>query len=268
MNQPYASQRGSRVAPGESPQLLKPIRSVRLSDEVYERLFALISKGVLGPGQKLWPERQLAERFRVSRQSVREALNRAKIFGLLDVRPGDGTYVRALVPGSLTDPLSEVLQRETGRVLEFLQVRKVLEGWCAAEAAEKGKAADLRKLDSCQRRMVQIAHTGGLLGKPDVEFHIAIAEATHNTVMAHIVNSLQGMFQSVLRVRFVTRNPARTQLLVAQHQRILESIRRRDRAGATAAMIAHLEFIECDIKEFGSGSSRPARPSRRPSKAD
>ncbi len=242
--------------------LLAPIRSVRLSDEVYERLFALISKGVLGPGEKLWPEREMAERFQVSRQSVREALNRAKLFGLVEVRPGAGAYVRSLVPGSLTEPLSELLQRETGRVLEFLQVRKVIEGWCAAEAARECRASDLRKLEACQARMTRISRTGGLLGKPDVEFHIAIAEATHNTVLAHIVNSFQGMFQAVLRVRFVTRNPARTQLLVAQHESILDAIRRRDPTGATAATIAHLEFIENEIRKFGKAGGGLPLPKR------
>ncbi len=235
--------------------MLAPVQSVRLSDRVYERLFALISKGVLGPGEKLWPEREMAERFRVSRQSVREALNRAKLFGLIEVRPGDGTYVRSLIPGSLTEPLSELLHRESSRVLEFLQVRKVLEGWCAAEAASSAKPSDLRKLEACLARMAKISRAGGLLGKPDVDFHIAIAEATHNTVMAHIVNSLQGMFQAVLRVRFVTRDPARTQVLITQHERILEAIRRRDRAGATTAMVSHLEFIEDEIGRF-SGKTR------------
>jgi DNA-binding GntR family transcriptional regulator len=101
-----------------------------------------------------------------------------------------------------------------------------------------------------------------LLGKPDVDFHLAIAEATHNTVMAHIVNSLHGMFLAVLRVRFVVRNPARTQLLVTQHETILEAIRRRDRVGATKAMVAHLEFIGEEIKWF---SGRICRSSISPS---
>ncbi len=64
------------------------------------------------------------------------------------------------------------------------------------------------------------------------------------------------MFQAVLRVRFVTRDPGRTQLLVAQHERIFEAIRRRDPAGATGAMVAHLEFIEGEITEFGERNSR------------
>jgi hypothetical protein len=109
---------------------------------------------------------------------------------------------------------------------------------------------------------------GRLLGKPDVEFHLAIAEATYNTVMAHIVNSLHGMFLAVLRVRFVVRKPARTRLLVTQHEAILDAIRRRDRTGATKAMVAHLEFIEEEIRDFcaaGDGWAERAAPGvRRP----
>lgn len=252
--------RGMAAEP--SSDVLTPVRSVHLADGVYDRILSLISKGILGPGDRLWAEREMAERFRVSRHSLREALNRAKLLGLIEVRPGAGTFVRSLVPGALTEPLSVMLEKETGRVLEFLQVRKVLEGWCAAEAARRAKPADLRKLASRLRRMARISKARGLLGKPDVDFHIAIAEATHNTVMAHIVNSLRAMFQAVLRVRFVTRDPARTQLLVAQHERILEAIRRRDRAGATHAMVAHLEFIEEEIRRFGEGPRGAAQPAR------
>ncbi|MFB3817721.1 MAG: FadR/GntR family transcriptional regulator [Candidatus Methylomirabilales bacterium] len=260
---PSTPQTVSRKPAQAAPPLL-PVHGVRLSDEVYEQLFALISKGIVEPGQKLWPERSLAERFGVSRQSVREALNRAKIQGLLEVRPGDGTYVRSLVPGALTDPLTEALHRETNRVLEFLQVRKVLEGWCAAEAARKARPADLRKLISCQRRMASVSRHGGLLGKPDVEFHIAIAVATHNTVMAHLVDSLRSMFDAVLRVRIVVRHPARTQLLVAQHEAICAAIRERDAARARAAMVAHLEFIEEEIRQYGNRASPAARAARQP----
>lgn len=236
-----------------STQDLMPIRGIRLSDEVYQQLLAFISKGTLGPGKRLWSERQMAERFQVSRQSVREAINHAKLLGLVEVRPGDGTYVRSLVPGSIVEPLSELLQRESGRVLEFLRVRQVLEGWCAAEAARRATAADVRHLRSCLNRMAKIAKAGGLLGKPDVEFHIAIAEATKNTVMAHVVNSLRAMFQAVLRVRVAVRDPARTQLLVSQHEKILDAIRQHDDTAASAAMIAHLAFIENEIREFGVG---------------
>lgn len=267
MSQARLSSQTNRAHLRSGSTLLLPIQGVRLSDEVYGRLLALISKGVLGPGEKLWPEREMAERFQVSRQSVREALNRAKLFGLVEVRPGAGAFIRSLIPDSLTEPLSELLHRETDRVLEFLQVRKVLEGWCAAEATARAKPADLQRLTRCLAHMARISRAGGLLGKPDVEFHLAIAEATHNTVMAHIVNSLHGMFLAVLRVRFVVRNPARTQLLVTQHETILETIRRRDRIGATKAMVAHLEFIEDEIRNFGivrDGYAQMAIPGSRP----
>lgn len=266
MNRQRSSGQLRSGPPKGEPQLLRPIRGVRLSDEVYDQLFSLISKGVLGPGQKLWPERHLAERFQVSRQSVREAINRAKILGLLEVRPGDGTYVRSLVPGSLTDPLTEALQRETSRVLEVLQVRKVLEGWCAAEAALKAGPADLRKLESCQKRMVKISRLGGQLDKPDVEFHVAIAQATHNTVMAHLVDSLRRMLDAVLRVCLVVRDPARRQLIVPQHEEIYAAIRRRDPAGARAAMVSHLEFVEGEIREFGD-VNRPTTSASRPGRS-
>jgi GntR family transcriptional repressor for pyruvate dehydrogenase complex len=96
-----------------------------------------------------------------------------------------------------------------------------------------------------------------------VEFHIAIAVATHNTVMAHLVDSLRLMFDAVLRVRIVVRHPARTQLLVAQHDAIRAAIGERKPAAARAAMVAHLEFIEEEIRQFGRrASTRSPRGAR------
>lgn len=107
---------------------------------------------------------------RLAAQTIffREPLNWAKPPGLIDVRPSEGTFIRPLVPGPLVEPISVLLERETGRGLEFLQVRKAPGGRHAAEAARRAKPADFRKVGSCMRRLTRISKAGGLPDKPDV----------------------------------------------------------------------------------------------------
>lgn len=244
-----------RALPKVESSVLSPIEGKRLSDGVYDRILSLIARGVLRPGDRLWSEREMADSLRVSRQSVREALNQAKLLGLIEVRPGHGAYVKSMVPASTSDFLSSLLQREPKRVLEFLRIRKLLEGWSAAEAARSAKASDIRHLAECLARIKNVAAKKGLLGDTDVEFHIAIANAARSVVLAHLISIMRLTFQYLLQVRFVTRDPSRTKLLVAQHVRIFDAIRQHDPKAAEEAMVAHLDHIEEDIRRYQSEST-------------
>ena len=84
--------------PGE--KLFSPVKTNKKSDEVYNQLFSLISSGKLKPGDKIPSERDLAGEFRISRQSIREALNRAEIMGLIKVRQGEGSFILSSVKGA------------------------------------------------------------------------------------------------------------------------------------------------------------------------
>jgi GntR family transcriptional repressor for pyruvate dehydrogenase complex len=239
-----------RALPKVGAAVLAPIEGKRLSDGVYDRLLSLIGKGILQPGDRLWPEREMADSLRVSRQCVREALNQAKLLGLIEIRPGHGAYVKSIFPASTADFFSTLLEREPGRVLEFLRIRKLLEGWSAAEAATNATPSDIRHLADCVRRIKNIAEKKSLLGDTDVAFHIAIAEAAHSVVMTHLISLFRTTFQYVLQAQFVTRDPSRTQFLVAQHVRIFNAIRSRNSAAAKKAMLMHLEHIEADIRRY------------------
>ncbi|MDD2422403.1 MAG: GntR family transcriptional regulator, partial [Heliobacteriaceae bacterium] len=90
----------------------KPIKTRKIYEEIVEQLRALIAKGNLMPGDKLPSERELSERLGVSRASVREALTALEVMGILDVRPGDGTFVRETNQSSIIEPLAWVLAVE------------------------------------------------------------------------------------------------------------------------------------------------------------
>lgn len=131
----------------KTTQYVNPFNTVqkrKIYDEVYDQLISLISKGRLRPGEQLPPERVLARDLKVSRQTIREALKKAETKGLISVRQGEGTFVLSAVSDWMEAPLVLMMTEEVKRVYEFLEIRKLIEVWCARKAAEVGTSNDLK----------------------------------------------------------------------------------------------------------------------------
>ena len=109
----------------QAQKLFFPIKSSKLSDEVYKQIVSLISSGKLNPGDKIPSERELAADLRISRQSIREALNRAEVMGLVEVRQGEGSFILSSVKKSLKPPLTLIIEKEAERIFDFLEIRKL-----------------------------------------------------------------------------------------------------------------------------------------------
>lgn len=226
-----------------------PIRTSKISDEVYKQLVSLISNGHFKPGEKLPSEREMASDLGISRQSIREALYRAEIMGLIEVRQGEGSFVLSSVRESLKPPLSVLLEEEAERIFEFLEVRKLIEGWCAEKAAIAATAEDLEKMWGISERMGRIVPTDGEWEGVDVEFHLSIAAATHNVIAIHIMEALKESFSSFFRFRKVLTRPEKKELLWQHHNEIYRAISQRDPLLAKKKIVAHLDFIERKIRE-------------------
>src|SRR5512140_2542828 len=115
--------------------IFKPIKPKKVSSQIAEQIRTSILNGEFNPGDKLPPERELAEMFGVSRPSVREALNILAAAGLVEAYQGAGTVVKALVDTTTGSPLSEFIKVEQERALAVIEVRKCMEGWTAYYAA-------------------------------------------------------------------------------------------------------------------------------------
>jgi DNA-binding FadR family transcriptional regulator len=138
---------------------LMPLKSGRKSDEVFEQISDSIRAGRFAVGEKLPPERDLASIFQTSRQTIREALYRAELIGLIEVRHGAGSFVVSASPREPTgEPLEDLIRREVHRAAEFFEIRRALEGWCAGQAAKMATRSDLTALRApldkarCRRR--------------------------------------------------------------------------------------------------------------------
>jgi GntR family transcriptional repressor for pyruvate dehydrogenase complex len=229
--------------------VFRPLTKKKIFDEVYDQLISLISNGKLKPGEKLPPERDLARDLKVSRQSIREALKKAESKGLIKVRQGEGTVILSAASDFLESPFLMMMKEEVGKIYEFIEIRKLIETWCAEKAAEFTTAKELKKMEKALSEMERLIDSREILGKPDIDFHIAIAEASHNTLMVHMMTTIKQIFFSMFKISNFTRRPGKNKILIKQHQDIYEAIKSRNPKLAGQKMESHLQFVESEWRE-------------------
>ncbi len=141
---------------------LEPIKSTRIYEEIVRQIKQLIAEGKLKSGDRLPPERDLAEKFMVSRTSVREALRALQSRGLVDIRAGEGAFIRDISVDTLIEPLAMVIRPHREAVGELFEARRVLEPAIAALAARRATRDELiemeRILEAIRRRDELAAH--------------------------------------------------------------------------------------------------------------
>lgn len=224
----------------------QPIKPKKVSAQIAEQIRASILAGEFAPGDKLPPERELAEMFGVSRPSVREALNVLASSGLVMSYQGGGTVVKSLVDTSAANPLSELIRVQQDRALDVIEVRKCMESWTAWYAAERALPDDIRRMDEIidgMKRNLELKQPSEDL---DANLHIIIARATHNVVWLHLMQSLfdamKEFQQSVWRAVYLSLDDHR--LLFEHHSGIVQAIKAKNPQAARDAMVHHLTFAE------------------------
>jgi GntR family transcriptional repressor for pyruvate dehydrogenase complex len=206
-------------------KLFKAISPKRLSDEIYEQIKSLIFSGNLHPGDKLPSERELAEAFKVGRSCLREALNQLCAVGLVEARKKDGYYVRSLTE-ELIGPLKTFIEEEMRNLIDFLEVRKMIDVWCVREAIEKGTEEDFKKINDA------------LENGDNAEFHVAIAKATHNLIVYHAITNMHNLLSGISFIK--QRRQDNRELFAAQHRKIYQAIVTKDVKVAEAAILEHI----------------------------
>lgn len=235
----------------------QPIKPKKVSTQIAEQIRTSILAGEFNPGEKLPPERELAEMFGVSRPSVREAINSLASAGLVESYQGGGTVVRSLVEAAPGVPLSELIRIDGDRALDVVEVRQGMESWTAWYAASRALPEDIRRLETIVSAMRENLESPSQSEDLDARFHTVIARATHNVVWSHMMQSIfdamQEFQREVWRAVYLTQEDQR--LLYQHHLRIFERIRERDPEGARDAMMDHLSFAQKRCSEYVSKRS-------------
>jgi GntR family transcriptional regulator, transcriptional repressor for pyruvate dehydrogenase complex len=217
------------------------IRRTKIYEEVARQIERLVLEK-LHPGEKLPSERELTQRFGVSRSSVRDAIRSLELAGLVKPRQGTGTVVREISGDLLFNPLANVLMHKRQLVSELLDVRKMLEPHLAARAATQACAEEITQMEEILRRQDEKMHLGKLAIGEEIEFHYAIARASDNSIILKVLDVLMDLLRD-LRERSL-QVKGRQQKSLAGHRRLLAAIKRHDAAAAETAMHRHIQEIE------------------------
>lgn len=231
-------------------ELFLPLKSTRKSDEVFDQIAQYIRNGQFEPGTKLPAERELASAFNTSRPTIREALYRAELVGLIEVRHGSGSFVMASRPSEAIDrPLIELIKKEAHRISEFFEIWRALEGWCAAQAAKVAGAADLAAMKQRLDLMKGLDVTGEDWERNDIAFHEALASSTGNPIAIRIMGILREGFSAFYRFKRFMPNREEQALIWQHHADIYDAVARRSPEDARAAIVGHMDFIEIKLAE-------------------
>ena len=216
-----------------------PLHQKRIYEEITHRLQSLVETGDLKPGDRLPPERQLASLFGVSRNSVREAIKSLEQKGVLESRPGAGTFITAGSEADLARQFGEIFAQERHRLGDIFELRLLLEPQIAHLAAQRISARTLQELHGIMAAYDQALRDGRPVYEIDQSFHDAIAAATGNTSIVRLMEEMHDMLSESRDEAL--QSPARSRTSLEAHMKILEALRRRDPQGARAAMTEHLE---------------------------
>ena len=224
---------------------VKPAFEAIRRDKVYEAVARQIEALILEklkPGDKLPPERELAEIFAVSRSSIRDAIRSLELSGLVEPRQGVGTVVCEVTADSLLNPLVNALNRKQELVGELLEVRKMLEPPLAARAATHASEDEINEMEDILRRQAEKMARDEMTIDEDSEFHYTIAMASGNSVVLKVLDLLMDLLRET-RERSL-QLVGRPQKSLAGHRQILAAIKKGDAKAAEAAMCRHIEDVE------------------------
>jgi len=221
---------------------IAPVKSTRIYEEIVRQIKGMIAEGRLKSGDQLPPERDLAEKFLVSRTSVREALRALESVGLIEIRPGEGTFVREVSVEALVEPLALVLLAQREMIGELFEARRLLEPVIAGLAARRATREEVQEMERILDEQAKEIAAGNTGLAQDAAFHAAIATAAHNRAITRIVHAVMDLLAQSREEAIST--PGRPTRSHEDHRRVLDAIRGGDAAAAERAMQDHVVAVE------------------------
>ena len=220
-----------------------PIKKISISESVLKTIVELIRNGDLKPGDKLPSIQLFSEKLQVGASSVREALKQLQVMGIIEIKQGEGTFVKERVGiDSLSNYLGYLLDLKKQDILHLMEARKIIERGAVALAAERASEDDINRLGNIIQRMREIIDEPTEFAEENVEFHLAIVEASKNPILSIIFNSVYDLFMKeqqvvakMLNLKFES---------IESHINIWTAIKNHNTSKAIKEMEKHLNHVQ------------------------
>lgn len=231
----------------------KTIKKRKIYEEVSEALVEMIQTKQLNPGDKLDSVQQLAENFQVGRSAVREALSALRAMGLIEMRQGEGTFVKEFDSTILNLPIHTSILMKKSDLKNLLEVRKILEVGTVEIAAERRNAENLAEIKKALLDMLNAEGDEDLGDQADLDFHIAIAKAANNQLLINLMNHISEIMVSTMketRKLWLYSTKSSWERLNQDHQNIYDAIESGDKEIAKQLMYNHLNNVEKVLEDY------------------
>ena len=228
--------------------MLKPLKKTRLYEEIVKQLVGLIKQGKLKPGDKLPPERQLAQDLQVSRTAIREALRSMESMGYIESKVGGGTFIKAISLDNVLHPFSAVLLQDKKLIKELLEVRQLLEAEIASLAAKRATPEKIEMIQKTLDGMCNDIKKGGIGLKGDNAFHNSLAHAAENTAMSKILDLCDELLSKTRETTL--RIPDQPEKSLQDHIEIFEAIKNHNGDLARRLMREHIIKAQLNFETY------------------
>ena len=232
----------------------KLVRTSRLYEQIVQQIEESIVKGDRKPGDQLPAERELAQRFGVSRTAVREAVKALREKGLVEAYSGRGTFITDGTTHAVRQSLDLMVKiGQPEGSTHLAEVRTILEPGIAALAALRIQEPELATMREAVAQMDRAGRDPDSYIEADLDFHLALAEGAGNPLILSLLDSIVGLLREQrLRIFRVPGGPERGQIY---HKRILEAVEKREADQARQAMREHLDQVRDDCQAPGEHSA-------------
>jgi GntR family transcriptional repressor for pyruvate dehydrogenase complex len=244
-----------------------PLKPKKIADVILEQLENMIIEGSLQPGEKLLSERELALQFNVSRPSLREAIQKLELKGLVTRRQGDGTFVSKDILSGFSNPLFELMAKSTESQFDLLEFRHGIEGMASYYAAMRGTEVDFNDIQKKHTNIgnSQLENDFRLEAKAVFDFYLSICAASHNVVIVHLARSMSDLLTDSIEknLNILAKNPEVFSKITNYRRSLLNAITSGQPQKAWGASHKHLSFIEERLLKMTQENSRIERSIRR-----
>ncbi|UVI28737.1 FadR/GntR family transcriptional regulator [Paenibacillus spongiae] len=229
------------------------ITTRKIYEQIADQMKQHIIEGGWKSGDKLPSTKELSEQFQVGRSTMREALSALKAMGLIEIRHGEGCFVRSVESSEIRMPSFDTLLLSREAIFELMEARIALEASNAAIASNRRTEEDLAAFRKLLKSMEERLGDEAFGEASDIEFHRLLAKATHNSIMVRLLDTISSQMEAAIRearrIQLYGNKQVSLQLL-EEHTAIYQAVADRDPAGADAGMRSHLTHVEQVLRAY------------------